>query len=434
MNPKGDSFSEPAGRGIDHNPNLTRTYDQGGFSRVLGATPKQRMLRGAGVIVVIAIAAYAFQAIEPAAKPKAPPATPVSAEKVVRRDVQIYRYGYGTARANNTVVLKARVDGTLDKIMFTEGQEVKAGDVIAQIDPRPYQAALDSALAKKAQDEATLIKAKSDLTRYQALTKSQFSSQQTLEAQQAAVAQGEATLQGDIAQIDNARVQLGYTTIRAPVTGRIGLRQVDVGNILHATDQAGLAVISQVHPISVIFSLSASELTAVTKGLASRPLPVMAYTSDDKEKLADGQLLTLDNSVDEASGTIKLKAIFSNENNQLWPGQTVSAHILVDTKQGALTVPARAVQRGPNGLFVYVVQPDSKVAVRAVETADTAGDAVVITSDTLAEGDTVVTDGQSRLEPGAKVTLRNAEGGTKEKSPKDASSKDDASKAAVAND
>ncbi len=432
MNPKGDSFSEPAGRGVDHNPNLTKPYAQKGGTSLFGSTTKQRLLRGAGLVVVIALAVYGFQELQPAAKPKAPPATPVSAEKVVRRDVPIYRFGYGTARANNTVVLKARVDGTLDKIMFTEGQEVKAGDIIAQIDPRPYQAALDSALAKKAQDEATLIKAKSDLTRYQALTKSQYSSQQTLEAQVAAVAQGEATLQGDVAQIDNARVQLGYTTIRAPLTGRIGLRQVDVGNILHATDQTGLAVISQVHPISVIFSLSATELTAVTKGLAIHPLPVTAYSSDDKDKLADGELLTLDNSVDEASGTIKLKAVFSNEGNQLWPGQTVSAHVLVDTHKAALTVPARAVQRGPNGLYVYVVQPDSKVAVRAVETSETSGDAIIVVSDTLAEGDTVVTDGQSRLEPGARVTLRNASGDAKVKPAKAASSDDASPKAAVA--
>jgi multidrug efflux system membrane fusion protein len=279
--------------------------------------------------------------------------------------------------------------------------------VLAQIDARPYRAALNVALAKKAQDQAMLTKARGDLARFQTLNKSQFTSQQTLEAQQALVAQAEATLKGDEAVIENARVQLGYTTISAPVSGRIGLRQVDVGNILRASDNVGLAVISQVHPISVIFSLPASELNIISKVRSQTGVPVIAYSSDDREKLAEGTLLTVDSAVDETNGSIKLKATFANESNRLVPGQSVSAHILLDTQSDVLTVPARAVQRGPNGLFVYALKPDSTVEVRPIETSETVGDKMVLVSTTLAEGDTVITGGQARLEPGAKVAVRS---------------------------
>ena len=381
------------------------------FTQILGSTSRQRLLRGAGLIVVVIGAVVATKTMQQGPKTRPPAATPVSVEKVARQDVPVYRYGFGTVRPFNNVVLKTRVDGTLDKVMFREGQEVNEGDVLAQIDPRPYKAALDLALAKKAQDDAQLVKAKGDLTRSQALRASQFASQQTLEAQQATVDQAAALVNGDQAQVENARVQLSYTTIRAPVSGRIGLRQVDAGNIVHASDQTGLATISQVHPISVIFSLGASELNAITKAGVDAPLPVVAFTSDDKEKLSDGKLLTADNAVDEATGTIKMKATFANPDNRLWPGQSVSTHILLDTLHGVLTLPARAAQRGPNGLFVYTVQSDSTVAIRPIETSETFNDRLVLVSTTLAEGDVVVTDGQSRLEPGAHIVIR---GGAKD--------------------
>ena len=376
------------------------------MSKYIGETSRQRLIRAGGAIAVVLLAVLGFKFFQPAPKPRGAAAIPVSVEKVTRESVPVYRIGFGTVRAFNSVVLKVRVDGALDKVLFNEGDEVKQGQVLAQIDARPYQAALNVVLAKKAQDEAMLTKARGDLGRFQTLNKSQFTSQQNLEAQQALVAQAEATLKGDEAAVENARVQLGYTTITAPVSGRIGLRQVDMGNILRASDNVGLAVISTVHPISVIFSLPASELSIITKARSQAGTPVIAYSSDDKVKLAEGTLLTVDSAVDETNGSIKLKATFQNESNSLTPGQSVSAHILLDTQNGVLTVPARAVQRGPNGLFVYALKPDSTVEVRPIETSETVGDKMVLVSATLAEGDTIVTGGQARLEPGAKVSLR----------------------------
>lgn len=368
--------------------------------------------RGKAVLggLAIAVVAVGYQALQPAANKRAPEVTvPVSVEKVIRQDVPVTRVGYGTVRAFNSVVLKVRVDGALQKVLFKEGQDVNEGDVLAQIDPRPYQAALNQALAKKSQDEAQLAKARNDLRRSTALNASQFASQQTLENQQTNVAALEATVKADEALVENARVQLGYTNITAPVSGRIGLRQADVGNIMRAADQVGLAVISTVHPISAIFSLPASELPTLTRAGFSKPMPVYAYTSDDREKLAEGELLTVDSAVDETSGSVKLKATFQNADNRLWPGQSISAHLLVTNQAGALTVPANAVQRGPAGLFVYVVGADSKVAARPVETTETFGEHVVVVSANLAEGDLVVTNGQSRLQPGSKVSVHTDE-------------------------
>lgn len=373
--------------------------------------------RGKVIIGVIAVAAVAigYRSFQSSAPKRAPDTSvPVSVEKVARQDVPVTRIGYGTVRAFNSVVLKVRVDGALQKVLFKEGQDVNEGDVLAQIDPRPYQAALNQALAKKSQDEAQLAKARNDLKRFTTLNASQFASQQSLETQQTNVAALEATVKSDEAAVENARVQLGYTTITAPVPGRIGLRQADVGNIMRASDNVGLAVISTVHPISAIFSLPASELPTLTRAGIGKPMPVYAYTSDDKEKLAEGELLTVDSAVDEASGSVKLKATFQNADNRLWPGQSMSAHLLVTTEKGALTVPANAVQRGPSGLFVYVVD-GGKAAVRPVETTETFGDHVIVVSANLKEGDMVVTTGQSRLQPGSKVTVHtDAKEGAKE--------------------
>jgi multidrug efflux system membrane fusion protein len=377
------------------------------FDRLTSSVP--RALKVGGGIIAIVVVAFIARALLPAAKPAPPPAPLVSAEKVIRQSVPVYRYGYGTVRALNSVIIKTRVDGTLDKVTFKEGEEVKAGDVLAQIDPRPFQATLSQTIAKKAQDEAQLIKARGDLARYQTLRNSQFTSQQSLEAQQASVAQLEATVKADDAQIESARLQLQYTTIIAPISGRIGLRQVDAGNIFRSVDPAGLAVISQIHPIAVTFNLPAADLPAISKAMAAGQPAVLAYTSDDKEKLAEGKLLTIDNAVDDASGTIKLKATFANDDNSLWPGQSVSAHLLLDTAREVLTIPTKAVQRGPNGLFVYVVQPNSTVAVQPVETGETY-EGLVVVSGSVAAGDLVVTNGHSRLQPGSRVTV-SATGG-----------------------
>jgi multidrug efflux system membrane fusion protein len=359
--------------------------------------------------VVLIIAAVAFKSFQTAPKKAGEVTVPVSVEKVTRQDVPVFRVGYGTVRAFNSVVLKVRVDGALQQVLFKEGQDVQAGDVLAQIDPRPYQAALNQALAKKAQDESQLAKARSDLKRFTTLNASQFASQQSVEVQQTNVAGLEAALKSDEAAIENARVQLGYCTITAPVSGRIGLRAVDVGNILRAADQIGLAVISTVHPISATFSLPATELPLLTKIGFAKAMAVYAYSSDDKEKLAEGELLTIDSAVDETSGSIKLKATFQNADNRLWPGQSISAHLLVTMQSNALTVPANAVQRGPEGLFVYVVGTDNKVAMLPVETTESFGTSVVVVAANLKEGDMVVTNGQSRLQPGSKVSVHNDE-------------------------
>ncbi|MBX7197881.1 MAG: efflux RND transporter periplasmic adaptor subunit [Rhodospirillaceae bacterium] len=376
--------------------------------------------------IVLVVAAAGYHALQPAASKRAPEVTvPVSVEKVTRQDVPVMRVGYGTVRAFNSVVLKVRVDGALQKILFKEGQDVNEGDVLAQIDPRPYQAALNQALAKKSQDEAQLAKARNDLKRFTTLNASQFASQQSLETQQTNVAALEATVKSDEAAVENARVQLGYTTITAPVSGRIGLRQADVGNIMRAADQVGLAVISTVHPISAIFSLPASELPTLTRAGFAKPMPVYAYTSDDREKLAEGELLTVDSAVDETSGSVKLKATFQNADNRLWPGQSISAHLLVTTTKDALTVPANAVQRGPTGLFLYVVDTNNKAVVRPVETTETFGTSVIVVSADIKEGDMVVTTGQSRLQPGSKVSI-HADKGAEAKAEGKAGEKTDA--------
>ena len=366
------------------------------------STTMGKVVIGVIVIAAVAVGARSFQ---PAPKKAGEATVPVSVEKVSRQDVPVIRVGYGTVRAFNAVVLKVRVDGALQKILFKEGQEVKEGDVLAQIDPRPYQAALNQTLGKKAQDEAQLVKARADLKRSVSLNASQFASQQTLEGQQANVGALEATVKSDEAAAENARVQLGYTTITAPVSGRIGLRSADMGNIMRAADNAGLATIYTVHPISAIFSLPASELPTLSRVGFAKTMPVYAYTSDDKEKLAEGELLTVDSAVDETSGSVKLKATFQNTDDRLWPGQSISAHLLVTTEKNAMTVLANAVQRGPNGLFVYVVDANSKAVVKTVETTETFGDYVIVVSADLKEGDMIVTNGQSRLQPGSKVTV-----------------------------
>jgi multidrug efflux system membrane fusion protein len=371
--------------------------------------PSSALGKGAIAVVVLIIAAVAFKSFQTVPKKAGEATVPVSIEKVTRQDVPVFRVGYGTVRAYNSVVLKVRVDGALQQVLFKEGQDVQVGDVLAQIDPRPYQAALNQALAKKAQDESQLAKARSDLKRFTTLNASQFASQQSVEVQQTNVAGLEAALKSDEAAVENARVQLGYCTITAPVSGRIGLRAVDVGNILRAADQIGLAVISTVHPISATFSLPATELPMLTKIGFAKAMAVYAYSSDDKEKLAEGELLTIDSAVDETSGSIKLKATFQNVDNRLWPGQSISAHLLVTTQSNALTVPANAVQRGPEGLFVYVVGTDNKVAMLPVETTESFGTYVVVVAANLKEGDMVVTNGQSRLQPGSKVSVHSDE-------------------------
>jgi multidrug efflux system membrane fusion protein len=337
------------------------------------------------------------------APPAAPPAVPVVSGTVKTEDVQILRTGIGTVSAFNTVTVKVRVDGQLDKVAFTEGQEVKAGDLLAQIDPRPYRAALDQATATKAKDEALLANAKRDLTRDEGLIGKQFVSQQVLDTQRALVDQDTAQVASDQANIDAAKVNLAYTTITSPLDGLTGIRLVDQGNIVHATDTTGLVVITQTHPISVIFTLPESLLDAINQARAGgNQLKVYAYSSDDTVKLGEGTLALIDNQIDQSTGTIKLKATFPNPTNTLWPGEFVTTRLLLATRKGGLTVPAQTVQRGPNGTFVWVIKPDSSVEMREVKVGQINGDTALIDKG-LAAGENVVVDGQYKVKVGVKV-------------------------------
>ena len=279
-------------------------------------------------------------------------------------DVPIYLAGLGTVQAYYTVTITARVDGQLQKIGFVEGETLKKGALIAQIDPRPYQAALDQALAVKAKDSAQLQSAQQDLQRYMVLAPQDLTSKQTLDAQRALVAELQAQIKGDEATIENARTQLAYTTITAPIEGRTGIRLVDPGNNVHASDTSGIVVLTQVQPISFIFTLPEDELPAVSRALAAGPVAVAALSRDEKTEFDHGTLVLIDNQIDQTTGTARLKATFPNADNQLWPGEFINARVLVETARNALTIPSKAVQRGPNGVFTYVVKADSTVEAR----------------------------------------------------------------------
>lgn len=339
--------------------------------------------------------------------PAQPSAVPVETASVSRQDVPVYLAGLGTVQALNTVTVTARVDGQIQKIGFTEGDDVKAGDLLAQIDPRPFQAALDQAIAKKAQDTAQLANAQRDLQRFTALSQKQFASQQQLDTERAQVDQLQAQIQGDQAAIDNARTQLDYTSIRSPLNGRTGFRLVDQGNNVHATDTKGIVVITQLHPISVVFTLPEEDLPSVMKAMSSGTVAATALGSDNKTVLGQGKIILVDNQIDQATGTARFKAEFANDDNALWPGEFVNIKVLQATRQNALTVPSVAIQRGPDGLFAYVVKPDNTVAARPVEVSYDTGKIAVVTSG-LDSGDQVVTGGQYRLQAGSLVKASSA--------------------------
>ncbi len=341
--------------------------------------------------------------------PAQPPPVPVTVAAVARQDVPLWLPGIGSVQALNTVTVRSRVDGELQKVFFTEGQEVKIGDPLAQIDPRPFQATLDQATAKKAQDEALLANAQRDLARYETLAQRDFSSRQQGDTQRAQVAQLQAQIKGDQATIDNAQVQLGYTMIRSPVDGRVGFRNVDAGNIVHANDTSGIVTVTQTHPINVVFTLPEDQLHGVVQAMARGPLTVSVNSRDNREHLADGVLKLVDNQVDQTTGTIRLKAEFPNTDNALWPGEFVQARLLLRTDKGVLTVPPNAVQRGPNGLYVYVIKPDGTAEVRPVQ-SDRLGEREAVISGGLQEGERVVVSGQLKIQPGTRVEARTADG------------------------
>jgi multidrug efflux system membrane fusion protein len=329
-------------------------------------------------------------------------AIPVSAGVSATANVPIYLTGLGTVQAFNAVTVTVRVDGQLDKVNFTEGQNVKAGDVLAQIDPRTSQAQLDQAMAKKALDEATLANAKRDLERFTTLVKTNAVPVQQLDTQRSLVAQQEAQVKLDQGAIDNAKTLLDYCTIVSPINGRTGILLIDPGYIVHATDTTGLVVITQLQPISVIFSLPEDQLGEVFKEMAAGAMKVTATARTDQQPLGEGILKLVDNQIDQTTGTLRLKATFPNENNALWPGQFVNIKLLLRTLQQAVTVPSTAVQRGPDGMYVYVIKPDMTVAMQPVSVLQRADGTSVIDKG-LGAGTRVVVAGQYRLQPGSHV-------------------------------
>jgi membrane fusion protein, multidrug efflux system len=327
---------------------------------------------------------------------------PVTVAGVQRTDFPVYLNGLGTVQPFNTVTVRSRVDGQIMKVEFKQGRMVKEGDVLVQIDPRPYQAALDQALSKKAQDEANLKNAKLNLDRYTTLAEKDYASKQQVDTQRALVEQLTAQVDGDQAAIENAQTQLSYTTIKAPISGRAGFRLVDRGNIVHASDQSGIVMIVQLQPISVVFTAPEEEVEQINKALEEGTVPVKALSSDGLRVLAQGRLARVNNEVDMASGTIRMKAVFENKDNVLWPGLSVATRLLVETLKQVAVVPDDAVLRGPNGLYVYVVGDDNKVSVQSV-TVSHSGEGNSVVTQGLTPGQTVVVAGQYRLQPGSLV-------------------------------
>lgn len=341
---------------------------------------------------------------------------PVSVSTAERRDMPYYLTGLGSVTAYYTVSVKSRVDGQLMQVNFKEGQTVKQGDLLAVIDPRPYQVALEQAQATQFRDQALLRDAKLNYERFKGLLQSSGAmSQQQVDTQQATVDQLEGTVRNDQAAIDSAKLNLVYCHITAQVSGRIGLRLVDPGNIVHASDTNAMFVITQLQPIAVLFTLPEDNLQAVSRRMAKGTLEVDAFSRDDQTKLATGKLLTIDNQIDQTTGTGRLKAVFDNKDNALWPNQFVNARLLLETRQNSTTVPAAAIQRGPQGTYVFVVKPDNTVDVRDVTVGFTQDNVSVIASG-ISPSDVVVTDGQDKLQQGSKIETRPAAPGTRQQS------------------
>ncbi|MFN3076392.1 MAG: efflux RND transporter periplasmic adaptor subunit [Alphaproteobacteria bacterium] len=334
---------------------------------------------------------------------------PVLAATAVRRDVPVTLEGLGTVQAYHAVTVRSRIDGILDQVTFREGQDVRAGDVLARIDPRAYQAQLDQAQATRARDEALLENARVDLERYTGLGNNV--QKQIADTARATVRQLEATVRGDQAAVDNARVLLSYATIASPIDGRTGFRQVDAGNLVRANDPGGLVVVSQLQPVFVLFSLPQQELPAINARLRQgERLPVQVTGPDGRTVIDTGELVLVDNQIDTATGTIRLKAVVPNAERQLWPGGFVSVRLQLDTRRGGTVVPAVAIQRGPKGSYVFVVNGDETVTLRPVAVSRVAQDMALVESG-LEMGERVVTEGMSRLKDGAKVTLPDPGGG-----------------------
>jgi membrane fusion protein, multidrug efflux system len=365
-------------------------------------------LGGVTVLAIIGVSiAYVHRPAVAASRPnefEGQGIVPVQTALAQRQDVPVYLEGLGTVQAFYTATMTARVDGEIDSVDFTEGQLVKKGQLLAQIDPRPYKAALDQAVATEAKDAAQLQSAKDDLARYVQLAPQNLASKQQVDDQRATVAQLTAQVQIDRALIDNARTQLDYTRITAPFSGRTGIRLIDPGNNVLSTSSNGIVVVTQMQPISVVFTLPEGVLPQISTALAAGKVSVTAYSQDDSKLLDTGSLTVLDNQIDTTTGTMRLKATFPNPHNTLWPGQFVNAHVLVQEQHGVLTVPDSAVQTGPDGPFTYVVRQDSTVEVRALQIGEQSGGVTVVRAG-LDPGERVVTSNQFRLQPGARVNI-----------------------------
>lgn len=372
----------------------------------------KRLIRWVFAIAVVAAAGYfgwqRFYGPEATAKAEAAqkaasrkPAIPVSIAEVEKADFPVYLTGLGTVQAFNTVVVRTRVDGQIDKIAFQEGQTVAQGDLLAEIDPRPFQAALDQAKAKKVQDEANLANANLDLQRYTKL--GEFATRQQTDTQRSTVAQLTAQIAADEAAIANAQTQFDYTQVKSPISGVVGLRQVDVGNIVNASTQTGIVTVTQIEPITVVFTAPEDQLPYISEAQKVAPLKTIAITTDGKKPLAQGKLAVINNQVDTTSGTIRLKAVFDNKDHALWPGQSVSTRLLVKTLKDATVVPDDAVQHGTNGLYAYAVGADNKAELRKVKVSQSI-DGRTVVDEGLKPGERVITGGQFKVQPGSLVT------------------------------
>ncbi len=365
-----------------------------------------RLAVGAAAVAVLFAAAIWWSnfggSAPPAAAQIAPPVVPVTAGTVVARDVPVLLHGIGTVQAYNTVTVKTRVDGQIVRVDFDEGQEVKEGDPLFQIDPRPYQTALDQAQATKLKDEAQLAGARLDLERYSKLLGTGYQTRQSYDQQTALVAQLQAAIKGDQAAIDNARLNLDYADIRSPIDGRLGARLVDKGNLVHTNDNTALVTITQLKPIFVSFTLPQDTLDEVREQQQKAPLAVRAYDSAGDKLLSLGKLTLIDNMIDQSTGTIHLKAHFDNADERLWPGEFVNLQVVLKMRHQVPTVPAQTVQQGPDGDFAYVIKRDDTVERRGVEVA-AVEDGIAVVSKGLSPGERVVVDGQFGLTQGARV-------------------------------
>jgi len=378
------------------------------WMRMTGRDSRQIFFIVAGIAFASLAAGIIFwrHTTSQAAQTAARPLVPVTVTEATVHDVPIYSHALGTVQALNTVAIRAQVNGQIVSINFRQGQEVHQGDVLARIDPAPFKAALDQAIAKKNQDEAQLIAAQKDLARFKALALKSFETQQNVDLQQAKVDTAKATIDADQAAIEAAQTQLDYATITAPIDGVVGFRQIDIGNIIHTTDVNPLTVLTQIKPTTVICTLPQSFLGLVREAMLRGEVKVLAFDQDGKNQLAEGKLLLINNQIDQTTSTIQLKAEFPNEDQRLWPGEFVRVRLLITTRKNVVTIPAVALQRGPEGFYVWVVKPDETVEQRPIE-AFQADEDLVIATKGLNAGETVVLEGQSRLDVGTHVAIRS---------------------------